>query len=76
MNYLYWIAVVISVIAFGGMSRTKRSYVKLDRIWVPLYLLAYIAAVWLSGKILSKEFILTAVILFFGNALLWGIIWS
>ena len=74
MNYLYWTAVFLSIFSFGVMSRHKRTYMKYDRMWVPLYIFAFISAIYLSGGI--EAGIISAVVLFFGNGLLWGMIWK
>jgi hypothetical protein len=60
--------------AFGGMSSAGRYYTKLDGIWVPLYITAYISAIYLSGS--AKIIVATATLLFFGNGLFWGFVWG
>ncbi len=74
MSFWYWIAVIISVISFGGMSKHGRVYAIYDRLWVPLSVIADISAIILSGSV--KIGIITAIVLLFGNGLLWGIIWA
>jgi hypothetical protein len=74
MSHWYWISVIVSVIAFGGMSGAGRYYTKLDGIWVPLYITAYIFAIYLSGSV--KIIVATATLLFFGNGLFWGFVWG
>ena len=74
MNYLYWIAVLICVTAFGGMTNKNGRYKKFDRIWVPLMVVSLITAIVLSGNIMIG--IITGIVLFFGNGLLWGIVWG
>jgi len=74
MSYLYWIAVIISVIAFGGMSKGKRNYKRSDGKWIWLFVFSYISAIWLSGKFIV--IVITTVSLFFGNALFWSLVWG
>jgi len=73
MNSIYWISVIIAVVSFGGMSKSGRGSSILDRLWIPLYIIAYIVAILNSRSILTG--IITAALLFFGNGLLWGIVW-
>jgi hypothetical protein len=73
MNILYWISVVIAIIAFGGISKSGNRNTLFDRLWIPLYIIAFIVAL-----LNSKSFIVgisTAIVLLFGNGLFWGIVW-
>lgn len=74
MNILYWLAVFICIIAFGGMTSHSKEYSKYDRIWVPLIIISLVTAVILSGKIITG--VITGIVLFFGNGLFWGVVWS
>ena len=71
MTFLFWIAAIVSIIAFGGLTKGPREYKRVDGIWIWLFVFSYVAAIWLSGRM-----IITAIVLFFGNGLFWAVFWG
>ena len=74
MTFIYWIAVFVCIIAFGGMTNNNGKYKKFDRIWVPLFIISLITAIVLSGDIIAG--VITGIVLFFGNGIFWAIFWG
>ena len=72
MSFFYWAAVIISILAFGRM--TKHAKYKSHGIWIPLFIISFITAIFLSDKIIVG--IITGVVLFFGNGIFWAIFWD
>jgi len=73
MNNLYWISIIVAVVAFGALSKHDKANSRIDGIFIILYILAFILSLLNSGSL--KVGIITAVVLFFGNGLFWSIVW-
>ena len=77
MNYLYWIAVFMSVVTYGNLSVNNYKQ-GLNGISYWSWAFFYVSAIFLSGKVFAswEAIVITAVAILLGNMLFWDVTWN